>query len=146
MTTHPTLRKALRLCVSLLATVAISVGVAGPVAAAPTDAGATIAAGCYGASCNGQDPAAMGCAGDAYTPAHINTAQGFIELRYSPSCAANWGRITSSYSGQWVWVQNTFGNSYQAWVPGGGNAVWTPMVNGTVAARAGGHGGSTTWQ
>lgn len=52
------------------------------------------AAGCYGASCNGLDP--MGrCDSDAITVGAMHVSGGMLELRYSPSCAANWGRHTA---------------------------------------------------
>lgn len=106
-----------------------------------------IAAGCDGAGCNGKDPIAMGCASDAYTPsgAYINTPEGHTELRYSPSCHANWARITNSSPGSWFYVQNYNGDSQQYYVPSGYNNAYTDMVNGYPLARAGDHYNHTGW-
>lgn len=47
--------------------------------------------GCYGAGCNGLNP--MGrCNSDAITVRSIPVQDGILDLRYSPSCKANWGR------------------------------------------------------
>ena len=56
-----------------------------------------LAAGCYAASCNNQDPSAMGCAGDArdistYWINVDNRTHGLLRLRYSPACNAVWLR------------------------------------------------------
>ena len=57
------------------------------------------AAGCYAASCEGKDPSALGCAADAYTVAVVyDDRLGYIEgleLRYSPTCRANWARLSA---------------------------------------------------
>jgi hypothetical protein len=58
-------------------------------------AGPASAAVCDGVSCNGLDPNQAGCAADAITPVPPVTDQGLtLELRYSPTCHANWARIT----------------------------------------------------
>lgn len=55
--------------------------------------------GCYGVSCNGRDPSAMGCDVDAITRtvAYIRNSAGAtvgrVELRFSPSCNAKWSRV-----------------------------------------------------
>lgn len=65
---------------------------AGPVAGARP----ALAAGCYGSQCNGYDPVAEGCSGDAVTIAS-NESNGFIiEIRYSSACHAAWARATAS--------------------------------------------------
>jgi hypothetical protein len=51
------------------------------------------AAACYGASCNGLDPTGR-CDSDAKTVGAMDVTDGMLELRWSPSCAANWGRYT----------------------------------------------------
>ena len=51
------------------------------------------AAACYGASCNGLDPEGR-CSHDAKTVGAMAVTDGMLELRWSPSCAANWGRYT----------------------------------------------------
>jgi hypothetical protein len=55
-----------------------------------------LAAGCYATGCNGLDPVAEGCSGDAVTIAS-NTSNGYIiEIRYSNTCHAAWARATAS--------------------------------------------------
>ncbi len=71
--------------VTLLAMTILSISSESPAAAAT--------GGCYGASCNGLDP--MGrCDGDAKTVAAMAVTDGMLELRWSPSCVANWGRYS----------------------------------------------------
>lgn len=119
----------------------ITLALAGALMAAPA---AHAAGGCYGASCNGLDPAAEGCSGDAYTAASVSTPQGFVELRYSRSCNANWARISNSSAGTWFYAQDcNNGYNQQYWVPSGYTSGWTNMVDGTPAARAGDSGGHT---
>ncbi len=61
------------------------------------------AAGCYGSSCNFQDPATMGCASDAVDTLDFEVRQysdadaNYIirtEQRYSRACGAAWTRTT----------------------------------------------------
>lgn len=66
-------------------------------AVAPTVAPTVAKAGCYGQDCNGKDPQAWGCEGDATTrySAHYPEIFGStIELRYSVSCGAFWARYS----------------------------------------------------
>jgi hypothetical protein len=51
------------------------------------------AAACYGASCNGANPEGR-CSHDAKTVGAMHVKDGMLELRWSPSCVANWGRYT----------------------------------------------------
>jgi hypothetical protein len=84
--------------------------------------------GCYGASCTGLDPTGR-CDGDAYTVLSIaiNSGplyMGQLDLRYSPGCAANWGRFTTASGARDVtlWLANQpfpFGGRVTAWNPGG---------------------------
>ncbi|MCP2257621.1 Protein of unknown function (DUF2690) [Streptoalloteichus tenebrarius] len=93
------------------------------------------------------DPIAAGCNEDAYTVGSVNTPQGFIELRYSPSCRANWARINNARPGEWVWVcvQNAEGQDREFSVPEGYTTAYTDMVNGAPKVRPSGHGGHTDW-
>jgi len=110
--------------------------VAGVTAAIPAQA-----ASCYGATCHGKDPQTY-CNADATTPVPGKWIGGahqwaYIELRYSHSCAAAWGRI--SHAKPWntnnsvsptAWViRNTDGASYSCVVPLGGTGCYTKMVN-----------------
>ncbi|MFH9983394.1 DUF2690 domain-containing protein [Streptomyces sp. NPDC017179] len=111
--------------------------VATGVALAPT-AQAAPTAGCSGSRCKGLEPTAQGCASDAYTVTSVSTSQGLVELRYSPSCRANWARISNAAPGTWFWVQQcNDGYSEQYYVPSGYTSAYTYMVDGTVLTRAG---------
>lgn len=84
------------------------------------------AAGCSWSSCNGKDPASMGCGADAYNLESFwyngssQWLQGtLLELRYSPSCHA-------------AWVRTTGGDCFDVWRPciavlevSGGSEQWT---------------------
>ena len=52
---------------------------------------------CSGNNCTGLDPAATGCDHDAYTVPGgvVSFSTGTIQLRYSPTCGTNWGRVLS---------------------------------------------------
>lgn len=52
------------------------------------------AAACYGAGCKGLNPEGR-CAHDAKTVGAMDVGDGMLELRWSPSCVANWGRFTA---------------------------------------------------
>ncbi|MGW2373192.1 MULTISPECIES: DUF2690 domain-containing protein [Kitasatospora] len=85
---------------------------------------ASAATNCYASGCNGLDPAATTCADDAVT---VSTS-GSLELRYSPSCRAAWGRDRYSVPGELLTVTNSAGQSYGVSSPSGG-PLWTRMVN-----------------
>lgn len=76
-----------RIMPALLATLALAI-MTTVVAAQPA-----IATPCYGASCTGLDPYGR-CSGDAKTVNSLEVKDGILELRYSRSCNANWGRYT----------------------------------------------------
>ncbi len=107
--------------------------------------------GCYGASCNGRDPS--GLCDDGVTVATTTVAEGLLELRYSPSCGANWGRYTP-------WQPNAYGYFLQGkgiyarvtvWNPGSPSygtahhdmtwnnfgSSWSQMADGTKMACTG---------
>jgi hypothetical protein len=93
--------------------------------------------GCYASTCNGKDPQGMGCYADAYTGSQVTAADGrVLQIRYSPACGAAWGRLLSSYVGDYVSVQSVTGTIHDAYVSG--TSTWTPMVDdhGTLTARA----------
>lgn len=50
---------------------------------------------CSGNGCNGQNPATTGCAADARTVQTATFSNSFVQLRYSPTCGTNWGRVIS---------------------------------------------------
>jgi hypothetical protein len=102
------------------------------------------AASCYGASCRGIDPNTSSCVGDATTikwgDYQAESYASFrIEVRYSRSCNAAWGRLIV-YSG------NNVGFALTAWNPNtpsvgavshSGNTTWTAMIDGSLLDCAG---------
>lgn len=65
---------------------------------------ATMSVGCYGDTCSGKDPQAMGCSADARTlasyrrvPDAYSDDDWLVELRYSHNCQAQWTRGTVYY-------------------------------------------------
>lgn len=119
------------------------------VAAAPS-ARADTTGGCYGASCNDRNPQGL-CGGDAKTVGAMDVGDGMLELRWSPSCAANWGRFTA-YSR----TEATYLSSHviiharvTVWNPGAqsyqtahhalniGESTWSNMTDGRPQACTG---------
>ncbi|MFD6890255.1 DUF2690 domain-containing protein [Streptomyces sp. NPDC059957] len=90
--------------------------------AAPTASAATS---CYAASCNGLNPANTICQNDART---VSTgAFGSMELRYSPSCRAAWGRfVLNAPSGSRIEIKNDQGKKYTT---SGSGKFFSVMVN-----------------
>ncbi|MET7456911.1 DUF2690 domain-containing protein [Streptomyces sp. NPDC005574] len=92
--------------------------------------------GCAGASCEGRDAESMGCSGDrAATTRTVRVGPAVVEVRYSATCGAVWGRITRAAQGDVVRV--TVGRTVRKGdltVPGD-TIAYTPMV---AAKNAGG--------
>ncbi|WP_132215040.1 DUF2690 domain-containing protein [Kribbella steppae] len=117
----------------------------------------TAAAACaYG--CDGRDPIATGCAADARTVASapVMSSQypygiryGTINLRWSPSCQANWGQLVltnPNNPGHWfrtIWIERWYGTSGVGWTrneftfSGTGSPIWGNMLYAPQCARAG---------
>ncbi|MFJ7076009.1 DUF2690 domain-containing protein [Streptomyces sp. NPDC098781] len=84
---------------------------------------------CSGDSCTGKDAEAMGCSGDLVTTAKTTTVgTAVVEVRYSETCGAAWGRITQAAQGDEVAV--TVGKSKQTGTitAAGDTIAYTPMV------------------
>lgn len=131
-----------------LTLVLVALGMSGSITAITTPANATTN-GCDGASCNGQDPS--GRCDDGITVAAMAVTDGMLELRYSPSCKANWGRYTpytrtaSTYSAAKIGIYARV----TVWNPGSpsyGTAVhansiygssWSQMTDGRPMACTG---------
>lgn len=60
-----------------------------------TPATAQAATHCFASSCNGVDPIAGGCGGDARNLDTVTTASLTIQLRYSNTCNAAWVRLVA---------------------------------------------------
>src|SRR5689334_13029472 len=69
---------------------------------------------CSGNGCNGKDPIATGCAVGAYTVQTGVLPDFFVQLRYSPHCGTNWGRVISRIGSAHLFatVQRIDGLSY----------------------------------
>ncbi|MBC9731337.1 XRE family transcriptional regulator [Streptomyces sp. TRM68367] len=84
---------------------------------------------CSGESCTGKDAESMGCSGDLVTTAKTGTVgTAVVEVRYSETCRAAWGRITGAAQGDAVQV--TAGKAKQdASISAAGDTIaYTPMV------------------
>ncbi|MEU1405322.1 DUF2690 domain-containing protein [Streptomyces sp. NPDC005728] len=106
--------------VMALAASGLLFGVASPASAATR---------CYGSTCDGLNPANTICANDART---IDTTWSGIELRYSPTCRAAWGRRAGGLNGgvDSLWVENENGQAYSVDVPSNASGnYFTAMVN-----------------
>ncbi|MEU0676331.1 DUF2690 domain-containing protein [Streptomyces sp. NPDC006172] len=106
---------------------------------------------CSGAGCTGKDAEKEGCGGDLAATARSVTVGGvLLEVRYSRTCGAAWGRITPAVAGDEVRV--TAGAvRYAGRVTAAGETVaYTPMVAvrnpaelRACASLASGHEGCT---
>lgn len=107
--------------------------------------------GCYGAGCNGLDPQGR-CDSDAVTVRAMAVEDGMLELRWSPSCVANWGRYTpywrtvSFYTVAKINIQarvtvwNPGRRSYGVANPAQANpyaSIWSKMTDGRTTACTG---------
>ncbi|MGW6904585.1 DUF2690 domain-containing protein [Streptomyces sp. NPDC054940] len=84
---------------------------------------------CSGDSCTGKDAESMGCSGDLVTTAKTATVgTAVVEVRYSETCGAAWGRITQATQGDEVAV--TVGKTKQTGTitVAGDTIAYTPMV------------------
>lgn len=82
------------------------------------------AAACYGAGCTGRNPQGTCNGSDAKTVGAMNvrlngTNEGMLELRWSPSCIANWGRFTP----YWRWEDGLAASGIAIWAR---VTVWNP--------------------
>ncbi|MCL8011717.1 XRE family transcriptional regulator [Streptomyces sp. AS02] len=84
---------------------------------------------CSGDSCTGKDAESMGCSGDLVTTAKTATVgTAVVEVRYSETCDAAWGRITQAAQGDEVVV--TVGKTKESGsiTAVGDTIAYTPMV------------------
>ncbi|NEA47782.1 XRE family transcriptional regulator [Streptomyces sp. SID10815] len=100
---------------------------AGGRAADAAAAARTDPVGCTQAGCTGKDPGAMGCARDGQTLALDRNGDMVVELRYSRTCGAAWGRITYAKPKAVVDVNNSSGTA-EATPVHWGNDVYSPMA------------------
>lgn len=109
------------------------------------------AAACYGSTCNGKNPDGL-CSGDAITVRSMDVrGEGMLQLRYSPSCKANWGKfwfywrteagylLSDVHMHARVTVWNPGKTSYGTahYATGLGGSYWSYMTNGILTACTG---------
>ncbi|MGW3120466.1 DUF2690 domain-containing protein [Streptomyces sp. NPDC001107] len=87
---------------------------------------------CSGASCTGKDAEAMGCTKDAASVTTAKTAvvgTTTVEVRYSKTCGAAWGRITAAAQGDSVQVTAGKAKEQSDSISQTGDTIaYTPMV------------------
>ncbi|WP_258054693.1 XRE family transcriptional regulator [Streptomyces sp. Ru71] len=84
---------------------------------------------CSGASCTGKDAEAMGCSGNLVTTAKTATVGAtVVEVRYSRTCGAAWGRITRAAQGDTVQVSAGGARQEGSITAIGDTIAYTPMV------------------
>ncbi|MFJ9892331.1 helix-turn-helix domain-containing protein [Streptomyces sp. NPDC091280] len=86
---------------------------------------------CVGAGCTGKDAEAMGCTTDAGAATTVKTATvgtTVVEVRYSRTCGAAWGRITTGVQGDSVQVSAGTAKEADSITAAGDSIAYTPMV------------------
>ncbi|WP_329256135.1 XRE family transcriptional regulator [Streptomyces sp. NBC_01478] len=94
---------------------------------------------CVGAGCTGKDAEATGCATDAGAVTTARTATvgtTVVEVRYSKTCAAAWGRVTAGVPGDSVRVSAGTVTETDSITATGDAIAYTPMVAVQDAAEA----------
>ncbi|MEU7717638.1 helix-turn-helix domain-containing protein [Streptomyces tibetensis] len=92
---------------------------------------------CGGADCTGKDAEAMGCSGDLVTTAQTATVgTTTVEVRYSKTCEAAWGRITQAAQGDEVQISSGKAKQTGSITATGDSIAYTPMVAVKSAADA----------
>lgn len=92
---------------------------------------------CSGVNCTGKDPEEMGCSGNLVTTAKsVTVGTTLVEVRYSRTCGAAWGRIIRAAQGDVVRV--TVGSVRQTGTitTVGDTIAYTPMVAVKEAGEA----------
>ncbi|MFI7012822.1 DUF2690 domain-containing protein [Streptomyces sp. NPDC050164] len=85
---------------------------------------------CSGDSCTGKDAESMGCSGDLVTTAQTATVgTTVVEVRYSETCKAAWGRITQAALGDAVQVGSGKAKQTGSITAAGDTIAYTPMVS-----------------
>ncbi|WP_416962002.1 DUF2690 domain-containing protein [Streptomyces sp. Agncl-13] len=108
-------------------------GAAHTSASAPASTNPDLPAGvkCVGAGCTGKDAEAMGCTTDAGAVTTAKTATvgtTVVEVRYSKTCGAAWGRITTGVAGDSVQVSAGTAKEADTITAADDAIAYTPMV------------------
>ncbi|MFJ9022688.1 helix-turn-helix domain-containing protein [Streptomyces sp. NPDC102259] len=110
-----------------------------PSSSAPAGPSAALPSGvlCGGSDCTGRDAEEMGCSGALATTARSATVgTTLVEVRYSRTCGAAWGRITQAAQGDGVRVTVGSVRRTGAITEAGDTIAYTPMVAVKSAADA----------
>ncbi|GAA2918213.1 XRE family transcriptional regulator [Streptomyces mexicanus] len=92
---------------------------------------------CAGSGCTGKDAEAMGCSGELVTTARsVTVGTTVVEVRYSRTCGAAWGRITQAAQGDQVQVVVGARKETDTVAQAGDTIAYTPMVAVKDAAQA----------
>ncbi|MBV7699016.1 XRE family transcriptional regulator [Streptomyces sp. TRM70350] len=84
---------------------------------------------CSGDTCTGKDAETMGCSGDLVTTARTATVgTTVVEVRYSETCGAAWGRITQAAEGDEVQVTVGTTKENGSITAVGDTIAYTPMI------------------
>lgn len=91
--------------------------------------------GCTGFECEGKDSQRLGCHIGVWTAAVAREGEALVELRYSPSCRAAWGRITEGEVGDVVRVEAVRGSVQERAIKYD-HDTYSPMVEAPYPAAA----------
>ncbi|MEV0689913.1 DUF2690 domain-containing protein [Streptomyces sp. NPDC050388] len=106
-----------------------------PTASAPVDLPAGVK--CSGDGCDGKDAENMGCSGDLVTTTQTATVGATtVEVRYSKTCGAAWGRITQATQGDEVEIAGGKSKQSDSITEVGDTVAYTPMMAVESAAQA----------
>ncbi|MEF9905899.1 helix-turn-helix domain-containing protein [Streptomyces sp. P9-A2] len=84
---------------------------------------------CSGDSCDGKDAESMGCSGDLVTTTQTATVgTTLVEVRYSKTCGAAWGRITQAAQGDKVEITGGKTKQSAGITEVGDTVTYTPMA------------------
>ncbi|CAL9557696.1 hypothetical protein SUDANB176_04578 [Streptomyces sp. enrichment culture] len=111
--------------------------VTSPSPTATADANLPAGVKCSGDSCTGKDAEVMGCSGDLVTTAGTATVGATtVEVRYSETCGAAWGRITQAAQGDKVEIAAGRAKQSDTITAAGDTVTYTMMVAVESAAQA----------
>lgn len=92
---------------------------------------------CAGDGCTGKDAEAMGCSGErGTTDRSVTVGTTLVEVRYSKTCGAAWGRITQASQGDEVKVTVGTRTRSDTLATPGDTIAYTPMLPVKDAAQA----------
>lgn len=92
---------------------------------------------CSGDDCDGKDAENMGCSGDLVTTTQTATVGAtVVEVRYSETCGAAWGRITQAAQGDEVEIAGGKSKQSDSITEVGDTVAYTPMMAVGSGAQA----------